>query len=213
MSNSISVYNLPLTDNSYQTEFNLQYSFNKDPEFEEKYFKTSDAGLQINIYKDDQPFLEGSKTDPRSEIRGLSSIKDNIKYILSWDQNLKTYSAGYSFSFFQLFAKDGPNIMLRWKNDKYELLASQGKNKIVPISLNITEDIGRWVTWRIEFLLNPTGGYIKIHKNNMPVGELVNTNTSGQNDSYLKLGIYGQDTALIGTTSLVIKNLQMTQGV
>jgi hypothetical protein len=210
MSNSISVYNLPFTDNSYQNDFNLQYSYDKDPEFEEQYFKITNDGLQINIHKGDNPFLQGSKTDPRSELRGLTSIKDNVNYVLSWEQCLKTYPTNFSFSFFQLFAKDGPNIMLRWKNDKYELLAVQGRNKIVPIKMNITEDIGRFVTWKFEFLLSTIGGYIKVYKNDIYVGEILNANTSGQNDSYLKLGIYSQETQPIDTTSIFIRNLQMT---
>lgn len=210
MSNSISVYNLPFTDNSYQNDFNLQYSYDKDPEFEEQYFKITNDGLQINIHKDDNPFLQGSKTDPRSELRGLTSIKDNVNYVLNWEQCLKTYPTNFSFSFFQLFAKDGPNIMLRWKNDKYELLAVQGRNKIFPIKMNITEDIGRFVSWKIEFLLSTIGGYIKVYKNDICIGEILNANTSGQNDSYLKLGIYSQETQPTDTTSIFIRNLQMT---
>jgi len=210
MSNSISVYNLPLVDNSYQNEFNLQYSYDKDPEFEEQYFKITDEGLEINIYKDDNPFLQGSKTDPRSELRGLTSIKDNVNYVLTWEQCLKTYPTNFSFAFFQLFAKDGPNIMLRCKNDKHELLALQGKNKIVPIEMNILEDIGKFVSWKIEFSLSAVGGYIKVYKNDTCIGQILDANTSGQNDSYLKLGIYAQDMSPTDTTSIVIRNLQMT---
>jgi len=216
MSNINYIYNYEMSNDDYKKDFNLQYSYDKDPECEKEYFKiiTSEStdvphGLEINIYKDDKPFLKESKTDPRSEIRGLKNINDNTEYILNWKQYLETYSSEYNFNFFQLFGKDGPNIMLRWKNNRYELLALQGKNVIIPINLDIKDDIHKWVNWKIEFLLSPISGYVKVFKDDELIGEL-NGNTSGDNDSYLKLGFYSCDNSIpYCKNTLYIKDLKL----
>ena len=212
MSSSNYICNYPMTDDKYQKDFNLHYSYDKDPDYENRYFKiTSDnpAGLQISIYKDDLSFLKGSKTEPRSEIRSLLVIKDNIQYTLSWDQYIQNYLPSYWFSFFQLFAKDGPNVILRWKNNNYELLALNGKNKSVPIKLNITDDIDKWSNWKIAFNLSVVKGYIRVYRNNILIAEIADANTSGGDDSYLKLGIYSQDMLPINDMNITIKNLQL----
>jgi hypothetical protein len=208
------VYNYPLLNNDYQKDFYLQYSYDKDPDFEEDYFKIvettgpdSPSGLKISIYQDDSSFLKNSLTEPRSELRGITNINDNIQYVLNWDQYIENYSAGYSFSFLQIFAKSGPNVMLRWKDDKYELLSLQGRNKIVPVNSDINDDIGKWVNWKLEFILGPLG-YIKVYKDNILFAEL-NGNTSGDNESYLKLGIYGSDMKPLNNMNMYIKNLEL----
>jgi len=207
------IYNYQMLNNEFKKDFNLHYSYDKDPTFEKDYFKIKTDGepngLQINIYKDDKPFLKESSTESRSEIRGLKNINDNTEYVLNWKQYLETYSDDYNFTFFQLFGKNGPNIMLRWKNSRYELLALQGKNKIVPIDLDISDDIHKWVNWKVEFLLSSTG-YIKIFKDKELFGEL-NGNTSGDNDSYLKLGFYSCETIPKCKNTLYIKDLTLIQ--
>lgn len=210
MTSSKYIYNYPLFDNNYQKEFNLQYSYDKDPDKEESYFKTTKDGLKISIYKDDLSFLKGSKTDPRSEIRGLTTINDNIQYTVSWDQYLENYVPDFWFSFFQIFAKDGPNIMLRWKDNQYELLALQGRNKNITFKIDINGDVGRWVNWKIMFLLSPQGGYVRVYKDGFLTSEMKDANTSGGDDSYLKLGIYSQDMNPIDSMSMTIKNIQLS---
>ena len=84
----VSIYSYQLDSNNFLDEFNLQYSYDKDPEKEDEYFVIKDH-LQVNIYKDDLSFLKGSETDPRSELRGLTNIKDNIRYSFTWNQNIQ----------------------------------------------------------------------------------------------------------------------------
>ena len=209
------IYNYPMVDNSFLKDFNLQYSFNKDPEFQYQYFSiipskpgSSDiSGLQISIYKDDLTFLKDSKTDPRTELRGLAILNDNVNYTVTWDQYIQEYPNGYWFAFCQIFAKDGPNIILRWKNNQYELLAIQGRNKTIPIKLNILDDLDKWVNWKLEFLLS-TNGYVRVYKNYVLVGE-ISGNTSGGNNSYWKQGIYSQEMQPTNTMDIIIKNLKL----
>ena len=212
MSNINYIYNYEMSDYDFKKDFNLHYSYDKDPNSEKDYFKIKTDGdphgLQINIYEDDKPFFKESNTEPRSEIRGLKNINDNTEYVLNWKQYLHTYSDDYNFTFFQLFGKHGPNIMLRWKNGIYELLALQGKNKIVPIELDIHDDIHKWVNWKIEFALSSIAGYIKVFKDQKLVGELKG-NTSGDNNSYLKLGFYNCDSAPECKSTLYIKDLTL----
>lgn len=188
----ISIYSYKLDNNHFLDEFNLQYSYDKDPEKENDYFIIKD-NLQVNIYKDDLSFLKGSQTEPRSELRGLTNLKDNIRYSFSWRQNIKKFEVDYWFSFFQIFAKEGPNIMLRWKDNNFELLGLQGRNKPVILKTSLDENLNTWVDWKVDFLLLESGGYIKVYKNSVLVGELMDANTSGQDDSYIKIGIYTQE--------------------
>jgi len=202
------VYNFSMTEDTYTNEFNLQYSFNKDPDFQEDYFKLCSEGLKISIYKDDLPFLKNSKTNSRTELRGLAQINDGIKYTAVWDQFIEQYTPNYWFAFCQIFAKDGPNIMLRYKNNRYELLSLQGRNRTIPTQMSIDEDIGKWVNWKIDFLLLPSSGYVKVYKNDKLLTE-INGNTSGGNDSFWKQGIYSQDMEHSEDMSIIIKNLQL----
>ena len=208
------IYTFPMTDNSYLTEFYHQFSYNKDPEYESQYFKivpasSNPSGLEITIYKDDNPFIKDSKTYPRSEIRGITQIKDGVNYTVNWEQYLENYPSGYWFSFFQIFAKNGPNIMLRWADDNFELLIIQDRNTIIPLKLNITEDIETWISWKIEFMLDTPNGYIKIYRNNIKLME-TNGNLTGGDDSYLKFGIYSQEMQPTDTMLLFIKNLSLS---
>ena len=211
------IYNYTMLNEDYKKDFNLQYSYDKDPDFEKDYFQVvsynSDNephGLKINIHKNDKPFLKESKTEPRSEIRCLKNINDNAEYVVEWKQYLESYSSDYNFSFFQLFAKNGPNIMLRLRNGTFELLALQGKNNIITIDLDIHDDLHRWIEWKIEFLLSHIAGYIKVFKDDKLIGEL-HGNTSGDNESYLKLGFYSHDIEPECTNTLYLKDLNFFQ--
>ena len=208
------IYNYPMVDNSFLKDFNLQYSYNKDPEYHHQYFKlipessNSDiSGLQVSIYKDDLTFLKNSITYPRSELRGLATINDEIVHTVTWDQYTENYPIGFNFSFCQIFAKDGPNIILRWKDNQYELLSIQGRNKHIPIKLNILDDVDKWVNWKLEFLLS-IKGYVKVYRNSVLIGE-INGNTSGENESYWKQGIYSHDMQPIDNMNIIIKNLKL----
>ena len=210
MSSSKYVYNYTMTNNNYQDVFDMHYSYNKDPENENNYFETTNDGLIINIYKDDLSFLKGSETFPRSEIRGLDVVKDNVTYILSWDQCIKTYPNGYNFSFCQIFGKEGPNMILRWHDKKYEFISKTSKDCVKIADNDISNDIGNWVNWKIDFLLLNDGGLIRIYKDNICVVELIDINTSGSNDSYIKLGIYSQGMNVMDDMSIGIKNVELS---
>ena len=205
--NETSIYSYQLNNNDFLDEFNLQYSYDKDPDKEDEYFIIGDH-LQVNIYKDDLSFLKGSETNPRSELRGLTNIKDNVRYSFTWNQNIQKVQDEYWFSFFQIFAKEGPNIMLRWKDNNFELLGLQGKNKPVILKTDLKEHVNTWVSWRVDFLLLESGGYVKVYMNSVLIGELLDVNTSGQHDSYIKLGIYTQECHTQDST-ILLKHLNL----
>lgn len=202
------IYNLQMVDDSYLAHFSTQYSYEADPDYEDDYFKITNEGLDITLHDYDLPFIKNSKSYPRTELRGLDIINDDVEYVATWDQYIKTYSDNFWFIFAQIFGKNGPNVMLLWNKNQYELLALQGKNKKIPIKLNITDDIRKWTNWRIEFLLKNLDGYVKVFRNNVLVGEL-RGNTAGENDSYWKQGIYAHE-CQVKNTSIVVKKLTLS---
>lgn len=208
------IYDLPLTNLSNITElqeFKYQYSYDKDTGKipNPKYFNISPEGLEINIYKGDKSFLPENSTFPRTELRGLTPIYDDIKYTLSFDHFIKEYPKGFQYCWVQVFGKNGPNVMLRYRNDTYQLLSIQGHNQIVTLPGDVIDNINVWTNWKLEFLLSQNNGYIKVYRNNVFIGE-IKGNTSGENNSYIKLGLYSQQMDPNGTMTSYTKNLQLS---
>ena len=204
------IYDLPLTNLTELQEFKYQYSYDQDTGKipNSKYFNASSEGLEINIYKGDKAFLPENSTFPRTELRGLTPIYDDIKYTLSFDHFIKEYPKGFQYCWVQVFGKNGPNVMLRYRNDTYQLLAIQGHNQIVTLPGDVNDNINIWTNWKIEFCLSVLNGYIKVYRNNIFIGE-TKGNTSGDNNSYVKLGLYSQQMDPNGTMTSYIKNLQL----
>lgn len=204
------IYDLSLTSMSELQEFKYQYSHDKNTGKipNPKYFNISPEGLEINIYKGDKSFSPENSTFPRTELRGLTPIYDNIKYTLSFDHFIKEYPKGFQYCWVQVFGKNGPNIMLRYRNDTYQLLVIQGHNQIVTLPGDVNDNINVWTNWKIEFYLSVLNGYVKVYRNNIFIGE-TKGNTSGENNSYVKLGLYSQQMDPNGTMTSYIKNLQL----
>lgn len=219
MTTSKELINLSMNNNDYLKFFKLQYSYDKKPKNEskptkeeiitrKKYFDIDLEGLRINMHSTDLSHSSSHITDPRSEIRGLFVIKDNIKYISTWDQKIGSIPSGYKFCFMQIFAGDVPNVMMRILNDGYQIGANISNKKITLKTTN-KEDIGKFVNWKIEFLL-ANKGYIRIYKNNLSVGEIIG-DLRGNANSYWKQGIYTQGHVKPKNMTLHIKNLKITQ--
>ena len=209
------IYNLDLTNltSNVVDGFKYQYSYDKQEGFSDSnpnpdYFNYSPSGYVFCIYKDDQPFKKGDDTFPRTEWRGLAQIRDNVAYTLSFDQYIDEYPDGYQFCWVQVFAGSGPNIMLRYRNGSYQLLCTQGKNPNLKLKGTPADDLNVWTNWKIEFLLATSNGYVKVYRNNELLGT-IEGNTSGQDDSYLKTGVYSQQMNPIGTMKIIKKNLQL----
>lgn len=212
------LYNLPLTNLTNikeLTQFNYQYSYNKHNTFSQLYpnplyFALNEKnGLEINIYKDDQSLQKGNSSYPRTELKGIENILDNISYTLSFDQLIVNYPGiDYQYSWLQIYGNSGPNIILRFRNKKFQLLSIMGNNEILDLPGSPLDDIGLWINWKLEFLLSSLNGYIKVYKNNVLLGVLIG-NTSGGNNSYLKHGIYSQQMNPIGNMKIYTKNLEL----
>ncbi len=172
------------------------------------YFKIEDGKLVVNVYKGDKTFKQGSPTDPRSELRFLANVYDDIEYVYSWTSTLTKYTTGDQFCFAQIFASDGPNIMLRFRNGSYQLIASRGNNKNLNLDGNPADDVGKAIYWTIRFKLSYLGGYVSIYKNNLLLGTIKGDTSGG--GSYIKLGLYMQHQEATDTLSCSFRNMILT---
>lgn len=199
-----------LTNNG--TGFKYQWSYDKMKDFSDvipnpDYFKLSQPnGLEMNLYKDDKAFKQGSPTQPRTEIRGLGVIMDNRKYIYSFDQFLVNEPA-FDYCWVQLFGGNGPNLMLRWRSGSFQLCSLQGDKSITDFAGKPSDDVGKWVNWKLEFILSMTDGYCKVFRNDVLVITSPPGNNSGENDSYIKNGIYAQQMKPANDVKVYKKNL------
>jgi len=75
----------------------------------------------------------------------------------------------------------------------------------VVLTGNIANDIGKWITWQVNFCLSTTKGkgYIYVYKNSVLVGSFVGVTLSAESDSYFKQGIYTQHVNPEDTTTLI----------
>lgn len=210
------LYNLPITDLSsisqLQTSsagFKLQYSYDKHYNFTDMspnpdYFTLEQPnGLKMSIYIGDKSQSESANTFPRTELRGLARIDDGIKYVFSYDSFLKNLPT-FDFCWGQIHGEGtAPNIILRWRNGKYDFICNDQKIKIEG---NPSNEVGKWVNWKFEFLLDTKNGYARIFRDNILLGT-INGNTSTGGNSYIKQGIYAQQMPPSNNVTIYTKNL------
>lgn len=215
------VYNIPMTDLNDISQltnsgpgFKYQWSHDQMKDYSNinpnpKYFKISQPnGLELNIYSTDKPFESGSNTEPRTELRGLAKILDNTTYIYSFDQFLVNEPT-FDYCWFQVFGGNGPNLIVRWRSGSFELLSIQGDKQNIKFPGKPPDDVGKWINWKIEFVLSTTNGYSKLFRNNILVASTTPGNNSGENNSYIKNGIYSQQMKPSNDVNVYKKNLQL----
>jgi hypothetical protein len=99
-------------------------------------------------------------------MRGLDVIQGSLDYTISFDQLISEYPSGkteYEFAWMQVFGATGPNIMLRYRKGRYQLLATMGDLANLTLPGKISDDIGKWTNWKLDFKLATSGGYIKVY--------------------------------------------------
>ncbi len=215
------VYNCPMTNYSGVSDlassgagFTFQYSYDKMSGFSATspnpvYFTISpENGLETNLYVGDKPFKKGSNTEPRTELRGLAVVKDDIVYTYSFDQYLVDLP-GFDYAFCQVFGGNGPNLIFRWRSGTFQILSDQGNKQIVNYSGTPSDDVGKWVSYKVEFLLSKSKGYTKLYRDNVLMCTVNNGNNSGDNGSYIKHGIYSQQMEPTNNVKLYTKNLML----
>lgn len=149
-------------------------------------------GLGMHLFKDSEPFKKGSDTLGRTELRFLDRVEDDVIYRWDFVMTVAVLPDGTQFSFAQVFGAKGPNIMLRWRNGRYELLCkSSGKPNLGLSAGKASQDIGQRHSWTILFKLSKKNGFVCVYKDNVNVGQILG-DTSGGDNSYLKLGPYYQ---------------------
>jgi len=203
------------TDYTYQSRFDEQYSYNEHTSTGEKqHFQIVPFNgrnvLRISLYATDLTFQSGSPTEPRSELREkLFTIQPNVEYEVSWEWYLLNQSS-YQFGFMQLFQNTVPNVMLRWENNAYLLYFA---NHYVTMGGHISNDVGKWINWRVTFCLSTTStkGYVYVYKDTVLLGSYKGATLTTSTTSYFKQGIYTQHVAPEDTTTL-ISNLVFSTG-
>ena len=174
-----------------------------------KYFKSVSQGLEINLYPTDKPHHKDSKTLPRTELAFESNILTHDKYSFSFDHYISMYPTNeFGYCFAQVSGMDSPNVMLFYQSGKYQLLVNGEKAEVVG---SPQDNIGKWVTWRIDFSLSVNGGYVSVFRNNALFLKLTG-NTSGLNyrgTFYLKHGMYSQGAAPSTQVKSYTRNLKL----
>lgn len=202
------LYNLPMTDLTdikqlTDAGFQYQWSYDKQDGYSATnpnpdYFKLSQPnGLEVNLYSDDKTFKSGSPTDPRVEIRGLATVNDNTHYVFSLDQFIVNYPTNFEYSWMQVFGGSSPNIMLRYRSGAFGLIVTANNLPNLKLDLAGTpvDLVGKWVNWKIEFLLS-TSGFVRVYKDNVLIGEVTGDTHAADikhgSYSYIKTGLYVQ---------------------
>jgi len=187
--------------------------------------------LKMQIYPTDKPYSPISNTCPRTVMSAQhtskSYIKDYQPWIAQWYQWIDDYTQGYSFCFAEVYSQViGPNIQLCFLDGAYVLqsvwngvkienvMAGFGSNYGSPmVNADLREDVGRWVTWRMEINLG-VEGEVKVFRDGVELGKINGKFPGGV--SYWKQGIYTQPSegmtfCTTYPTSLWIKNQELSQ--
>jgi chitosanase len=218
------LYNLPMTDTTDISKitnagagFKYQWSFDQQSGFSDtkpnpKYFNLiGENGLEMNLYATDKPFKKGDSTKPRTEMRGLAVVKDNVEYTYSFDQYLVNMP-NFDYCWAQVFSSNGPNLMLRWRSGKMQFLSTQGDGIKNNFNGTPADDVGKWVNWKIVFYLAQSGGYSYLYRNGVLMTKMENVNNSGGNNSYIKHGMYAQQMDPKNDVKMYTKNLMLYSG-
>ena len=181
--------------------------FNPDP----KYFKMVEQGLELNLYPSDKPHQSDSKTLARTEIGFETEILlDDIAYSFSFDHYISMFPKDeFDYSFAQIFGNGGPNVMLRYRGGNYQLMAGGMKSNVAG---SPNENIEKWVTWKIDFVLATNNGYVRVYRNGSLFLQLAG-NTSGgksRNHSTVKHGMYSQGALPSSQVQSFTRNLILT---
>ena len=117
-----------------------------------------------------------------------------------------SYPDDYWFCFAQVFGDGHSNVMLRWESGKYAIWAN---NKKTELPGNIKDDLGQWITWRIEFKLDSHDGYVRVYKNGQSLGGPQGAISGGAHSNW-KMGIYTQhDTCVVKDFQLYVRDFTL----
>ena len=150
-------------------------------------------GLEINVYPGDKAHHKSSKTNPRSELLVRQVILDNTEYSFEFDHYISMYPQDeYGYVFMQIFGDQDPNIALRYLKGEFELGSKGGL--FMEVDGNARDNVGKWVNWRIDFLLANISGYVEVYRNNELFLKIHGNTIDGKtnNNSVLKHGFYGE---------------------
>lgn len=218
---STPLYNTPFDSLPLPQEWQYDYSYDKHPSdgsVNPDYFNILPSpsrdgnALRVQIFQSDILFSNSSsmtKTCPRSEFSGSikgkipTPIYDNLTYVAQWHMYVSKYPTGYNFCFAQVHAPKPANLMLRWQYGRYILTATLNMHVMYEmtgpnapagsptVSEDLHEDMNRWVTWRMEFLL-ATQGYVKVYRDGSLLGDLRGDTSSNNSTQFWKGGVYSQ---------------------
>ena len=206
----------PFSTNTYLINFKRQCSYT-DPGCSNHYSLES-LMLKISIFEGDSAFMQDSPTEPRTELRSLKNlVQSGSEYTFTWDVYIKKYNPAYSFCFLQIYdaTHAAPNVMLRWQNNQYKLWANAvGRNTVLTGS--IQRDLETFVTWKVNVVMSSgTNGKIEVFRKGSgessfeSLGQITGTvEKEGNNEYYLKMGIYTQHTD-VKDMEMYVSNLKV----
>jgi hypothetical protein len=155
-----------------------------------KYAAAATGCVSMKIYPTDKAHSIKSKTYPRTEFHSNTTYREGIKYVYSLEQYLVRYTPNYQFAFMQMFGVNGPNILIRWCRNRYQIVTRSGNTSadasIIPI-------VGKWVKWRIEFMIGTSkNSYVKLYRDNKLIAQHNGPSSKGGKFS-LTFGLYSQN--------------------
>lgn len=166
------------------------------------YFKLTQEGLEANLYHDDEPFKQNSKTLPRTEMRSFTNVYNDYDYVLEWTSKVSGGNAHYMA---QVYGTEDANIRLLSTDEGYELRwHGNGVDEVSYIDVN--KILNEFSVWRLEFNLKQEG-YIRLYRDNVRLVERYGWTCRGVG-GYIKLGMLALDNRERITTTY--RNVRLT---
>lgn len=186
-------------------DFLYLYSYDKHPndikdEPNLEYIKISSPinGLEMNLYKDDNSYLEASKSKfPRTQLVLNHVLEINKTYLVSFSSNVKTFPSdlNFNFSWLEIFSGSIPNIILRYNMGYHEIVGVKCA-PLETVKLPFKFEVNRWIEWKLEFKLSESDGFVRVYRDNRQIG-ILKGDTLGFGDVHnIRFGISSQEMKL-----------------
>ncbi len=174
---------------SITKKFSIQYSYDK-PNLDPAYITANQTGMRLALYATDKPHHPTSNTLARNELLYRDNLLENITYSFEFEQFIeRNYNISYQFAFMQMFGASGPNILIRWRNNAYQIVSRGGNHNAAK---SIRPIVSEWIQWKLVFNLTPqVNGFVKLYRNNQLIVSYNGASSSG-GSFRPKFGIYSQ---------------------
>lgn len=186
-------------------DYSLQYSYDKKRE-EQNYVKFTPDGVCLTLREGDLPFRKGSETMPRTEIRCMKMV-DEGTYTFRFKFKILAAPEGMQYSVLQLFDRN-PCVMLRKRENKWQVVVFESKDKITVIENGVLDEQG----WNVVSINIKSGrkGTVDVMINGVAVTS-VEARLAFRNKLHWKIGPYAQQMEPIGTTTILYEYITLEE--